>query len=114
MHVNYAEHQQQTQWQEILIQSEHLKNMAISENWSNFLNANKKYALCVESFFKKHAKNINNQPDFLVELESLIKTDKKIRTILESKNKHIADELLSIQKRKFAENAYHFMQLKQH
>ncbi|MCJ8313282.1 MAG: hypothetical protein HRU38_13530 [Saccharospirillaceae bacterium] len=114
MHINYAEHQQQTQWQNIVAQSEHLKNMAISENWSNFLNANKKYALSVETFFKKHASQINHDSVFLVELESLIKTDQLIKQILESKNKHIAQELLSIQKRKFAENAYHFMHLTQH
>ena len=114
MHINYSEHEQQTQWQNILSQSEHLKSMAISENWSNFLNANKKYANSVEIFFKKHANDLNNQPDFLNELETLIKTDRMIKDILEAKNKNIAQELLNIQKRKFAENAYHFMHSTQH
>ncbi|BCE02474.1 hypothetical protein [Marinicellulosiphila megalodicopiae] len=111
MQNNYLEHEQQNDWQRIIFQSEHLKEMAISENWENFLSASKKHSQDIERYFRKHSAHLSTQLHTQKDIASLIKTDQFIQQVLSNKNQQIAKELLHIQKRKFAENAYHFMHL---
>lgn len=103
----YDERNLKKEWQQIVIDSKKLKELATTGHWSNFLSLSETRSKHMETFFH-HVYQTDDviDEDLKNDITDILAYDGEIREILSDKNSVIAQQMMDLQQKQQAVRTY--------